>query len=457
MENFDRELYQRILRLWVPLFLQQVLRISVDTINSIMLGGIDQIQMSALAQANQVFFIYFTVCSGLSAGCTVLAAQYWGKQDVERIPVIVSQALRTVFVLGLAATALVFLFPEWFMRIYSSDPEIIAIGAVYMRRVSLTYIACGLSLVIFGACRGVEQVKLILFTNLISYSINILLDYLLIYGRFGFPAMGLTGVAIGTNAARLAELVICALLFFTRSGIPFTAGNLLKTDPTIRASFLKVSAPIIAHELIWSLGTSSGAMITGQLGKSAVAGYNVTQVLYDIGTTVGHGYLSACSVVIGMILGSGDRERAKKAAASMIRTGICIGVVLGIVTFLVRPLFLRLYTLDPEARAYAMQFMTIIAFIWPFSLIEMTTIVAILRAGGDGKTGFYTDIVAMWMICIPLAALAAFRLHAEPWVVVLIIKLIIVIESSVGLVRVFQYGWLRNLTAGDDTRKSEAC
>ena len=208
MDSFERDLYSKILRLFVPLFLQQVLRISVDTINSIMLGGIDQIQMSALSQANQVFFVYFTVCSGLATGCTVLVSQYWGKQDRESISVVVSHALRTVFVLGLAATVLVFLFPELFMRIYSSDPEIIALGAVYMRRVSLTYIACGLSLVIFAASKGVEQVRILLITNLISYSINILLDYVLIYGKFGFPAMGLTGVAIGTNAARLAELAI---------------------------------------------------------------------------------------------------------------------------------------------------------------------------------------------------------------------------------------------------------
>ena len=119
---------------------------------------------------------------------------------------------------------------------------------------------------------------------------------------------------------------------------------------------------------------------------------------------------------------------------------------LGLITFLVRPFFLSMYNLDPEAYDYAMQFMAIISFIWPFSLVEMTTIVAILRAGGDGRTGFYTDIAAMWLTCIPIAAFAAFRLHAEPWAVVLIIKMTIVIEAIVGFVQVYRYGWVNDLT-----------
>ena len=449
MNTDEKELFAKIVPLMIPLILQQLLRISVDTVNSIMLGGIDQIQMSAVSQANQVFFIYYTVCAGLAAGTTVLVAQYWGKHDTEKIAVILAHSLRIIFWFGAASTALVMFFPEVFMRIYSSDQGIITLGGQYLRMAAPMYIACGLSLVIFGAARGMEQVRLILLTNLFSYTINIVLDYLLIYGQFGFPAMGVKGVAIGTVTARFAELLIAGVLFFTKSEIPLTSIRITESDPEIRDSFMKVSAPIVAHELIWSLGTSSGAMITGQLGKSAVAGYNVTSVLYDLCAAFGHGYLSACSIVMGMILGSGQKEKAKAAAASMIKAGLGLGIVLGLVTYLVRPWFLSLYSLDQEAYAYGMQFMTIISFIWPFSVLEMTTIVAILRAGGDGRTGFYTDIVAMWLICIPLAFIAAFRLHAEPWVVVLIIKMIIVIEGCTGVVRVFQYGWARNLTAGE--------
>ena len=442
----DRSFYQHIFRLMLPIVLQQLLRISVDTVNSIFLGRIDQLQMSAVAQANQIFFVFYTIVSGLAVGCCVLVSQYWGKRDRESISVIISHALRNAFLIGLIATILIALFPQIFMRIYSSDAEIIRIGAGYLRKVVAMYIVCGLSVTLFGASRGVEQVKIILFTNILSYSINILLDYILIYGKLGMPQMGVTGVAIGTVVARFVEFAVCASFFLKDPDIPFVITDLKKSDPELHHALIKISTPIVAHEIVWSLGTSSGAMITGQLGKSAVAGYNVTTVLYDLCASVGNGFLSACSVVLGMTLGRGDTEQAKQESDTMLIMGLGIGIGLGLLTYLVRKPFLSMYALDSDAVSYAEQFMTIISFIWPFSLIEMVGMIAILRAGGDGKTGFYTDIVVMWLICIPLAAFCAFRLHTEPWVVVAIIKSIIALEAIVGLIRVKQYHWLNNLT-----------
>lgn len=444
----DPAFFRHVLRLSIPLILQQLLRISVDTVNSILLGRIDQIQMSAVAQANQVFFVFFTVLTGLSVGTSVLVSQYWGKKDRDSISVIVAHALRIAFALGLTVSVCIIAFPRAFMRIYASDPMILSIGSGYLRLTAFMYAVCGVSVTLFGASRGVEQVRLIVITNLISYSVNILLDWILIYGLFGLPRLGVTGIAIGTIVARYVEFFAAAFLFLRKKEIPFSAEDLRRSDPELRTSLIKVSLPIVAHEMVWSLGTSSGAMITGQLGASAVAGYNVTSVLYDICASFGNGFSGACSVVLGMTLGTGNREKAKQEASTIILMGLGMGIVLGIFTFAVKDLFLGLYSLDADAVMYARQFMNIIAAVWPFSLLEMVGMIAILRAGGDGKTGFYADIVIMWMICIPLAWTAAFRLGAEPWVVVAIIKSIIVLEAIVGIIRVYQYRWLRNLTRG---------
>ena len=429
-----------------PIFLQQLLKISVDTIDSLMLGSIDQIQMSALSQANQIFFVFSTICNGFSAGCCVLVSQYWGKKDYDSISLIISHALRIITVFALIVSAAVGLFPQFFMRIYSSDPTIISIGAGHLRRISLMYVMFAISNMIFGASRGIEQVRIILASNVVSYSVNILLDYLLIFGKFGFPKMGITGVAIGTIIARFVEFLFCGTFFLKEPSIPFMLKDLKRSNKKLRNSLIKVSAPIVAHEIVWSLGTSSGAMITGQLGRSAVAGYNVMYVLYELCATVGNGFLSAANVVLGMTLGKGEKEEAKRQANSILAIALGIGFAMSAITLLVRNGFLSLYDLDPDALHYAKQFILIIACIWPFSLIEMVTMVSILRAGGEGKVGFYTDIVVMWMICIPLASLCAFRLHTEPWIVVAIIKNIIVLESIVGIIRVYSYKWVRDLT-----------
>ena len=207
-----------------------------------------------------------------------------------------------------------------------------------------------------------------------------------------------------------------------------------------------MASPIVAHEIIWSFGTSAANMITGQLGTSVVAGYNVTVVLYDLCASVGNGFLNACSVVIGKTIGSGDRDKVKQQARTILLMGLGIGLVLGAVTIPLRGPFLSLYNLEPDAVGYARQFMMVIALIWPFSMLEMVGMIAILRAGGDGKTGFYTDIVAMWLTTIPLAWLAAFVLKWPAVAVVAIIKTTIIIEAVVGIIRVLSMRWIKDLT-----------
>ena len=440
----DKIFYKHLWKLTIPLFLQQLLRISVDTINFIMLGSIDQIQMSALSQANQIFFVYFALCNGLASGCAVLVSQHWGKKDYNSISIIIAQSLRVVFVFGMLVSILVGLFPEMFMRIYSSDAQIIAIGSQHLRKVCLMYTICAISTTTLASSRALEQVRVVLVTNIISYGVNIFLDYILIFGKLGIAPMGIEGVAVGTIIARIVEFLICGMFFIKDPAIPFMLRDLKLFDADLRKMLFKVSLPIVGHELVWSLGTSSGAMITGQMGKSAVAGYNVTNVLYELCATLGNGYLTAASVVLPMSLGKGEIDEAKKQANSILLIALAIGFSMSLITLLVKNSFLSLYVLDTDALKYAKQFINIIAVIWPFSLIEMVTMVSILRSGGDGKVGFYTDLIVMWFICIPLAFLA-FKNHAQPWMIVAIIKGIIVLEAVVGWTRVFQYKWVKNL------------
>lgn len=453
----DRGFYTGIFSLTFPILLQQLLRLSVDTVNSIMLGSIDQLQMTAVSQVDQVFFVYYTICNGFAIGCCVLVAQYWGQRNMEAIRTVLATALRTVALFGLGFTLVVMAAPELVMRIYLKDPEALALSASYLRKVAVMYLPCALSVMIFGGCRGVEKVRIVLVTNLISYSVNIFLDYVLLFGALGFPKLGITGVAIGTVTARVLELLICGtyLLRFEKR-IGFRLSFLKRRDKQLGRDLLKVSGPIVAHEVIWSLGTSTGSMITGQLGTSVVAGYNVAMVFYNLCASVGNGYLNACSVTISKTIGMGRRDEVKRQAQTMLCVGAGIGILLGCVTLLGRGPFLSLYKLDPAAVTYARQFMVVIALVWPFSLLEMTGMIAILRAGGDGKTGFYSDIVIMWMLCIPLAAMAAFWWKAPPVAVVAILKTIIVLEALVGIRRVLGMRWIRDLTRHEEVKSEKA-
>ena len=195
-------------------------------------------------------------------------------------------------------------FPERVMRIYSSDPALISLGASYLRIVALMYTLCAISVMLFAGCRGIEQVGIFLKTNIISYPVNIILDYVLLFGKFGFPELGITGIAIGTVIARLVELLILSsyVLVFDRR-MSFKVSDIRRRDKQLSRDFAKVSAPIVAHEIIWSFGTSAGSMITGQLGTEVIAGFNVTTVLYDLCGSLGNLLFDGLGSAVNQILG----------------------------------------------------------------------------------------------------------------------------------------------------------
>ena len=335
------------------------------------------------------------------------------------------------------------------MRIYSSDPELIRLGASYLRIAAWMYLPCAVSSMLFACCRGIEQMGVSFTTNAISYPLNILLDYCLIFGAFGLPELGIRGAATGAVIARLVELtVLCRFVFRKEKTISLKPGDMLRKDRRLSRDFLKVGMPIVAHEMIWSTGTTAGSSITGQMSTVIVTGYNVANVLYQLLGCVMNGVLHACSVTIGKTIGAGgSREKIRQEAYSLVLIGLVGGTVLGVMTLIVGSAFVGIYDLTPDAAEFARWFMVIFALIWPFSGMEMTGMIAALRAGGDGKTGFITDIFTMWLITIPLASLSAFVLGLSPYVVISIIKFNIVLEALVGIWRIRSMKWVKNLTA----------
>ncbi|HIZ78446.1 MAG TPA: MATE family efflux transporter [Candidatus Lachnoclostridium stercorigallinarum] len=440
--------YKNILILAFPIILQQLLRVSVDTLDSIMLGQIDQIQMSAVSQAQQVFFVFYTVCNGFAVGCCVLISQYWGKKELDSIRTLFAVGVRYIAVFAAVVAAVVMIWPEKVMRIYSSDPELIGLGASYLRIAAWMYVPCAISSMLFACCRGIEQMKVSFTTNAISYPLNIILDYCFIFGAFGFPELGIRGAACGAVMARLVELaVLCRFVFRKERTIGLKPRDMLRRDRKLSMDFLKVGAPIVAHEMIWSTGTTAGSSITGQMSTVIVTGYNVANVMYQLLGCAMNGVLHACSVTIGKTIGAGEsREKIRQEAYSLVLIGLAGGTILGVLTLILGSMFVGIYDLTPDAAEYARWFMVIFALIWPFSGMEMTGMIAALRAGGDGKTGFITDIFTMWLITIPLAALSAFVLGLSPYVVISVIKFNIVLEALVGIWRIRSMKWVKNLT-----------
>ena len=444
----SRQFYMNILVLSFPIFLQQLLRVSVDTLDSIMLGQIDQLQMSAVSQAQQIFFVFYAVCNGLAGGCCVLVAQYWGKRDTGAIKSLLAVGVRSAAIVGLVFALVVMIWPDKLLRIYSSDPELIRIGASYLRIAACMYPICSVSTLMFAWCRGIEEMAVSFSTNVISYPLNVFLDYCLIFGKFGMPELGIQGAAVGTVIARVVELLILSRFILKKENkISMKFRELTRKDKRLSRDLWKVSVPLIGHELIWASGTTAGSSITGQMGTSIVTGYNIANVLYQLLSSFMHGLMHACAVVMGKTIGAGkDNDHIQREAKSIVLVGFVGGLLMAAITVVFGRAFVGVYSISPEAVVYAGNFMLVFAAIWPFSGVEMMGMISVLRAGGDGKIGLICDIFSMWLITIPLAFVSAFFFDASPYLVVSIIKLNIAIEAGVAFLRICSGKWVKNLT-----------
>lgn len=455
--NFDlireKSFYRHVAVLTVPLILQMLLSISVDTLSTMMLGSVSQVNMTIVTQANQVSWIVRVMMIGFSGGTAVLAAQYWGVRDKEKLQTIVSVSLRFMLVFSMAIVALVMIFAPQIMRVYSSDEYIVRVGGEYLRTVAFSYVAVGILNSLYAACRSVEKVQVILCNNLVTYALNLLLNYCLLFGKLGLPKLDIEGVAIGAVAARTLEMLII-LIYMIRfdDRIGFRLRHLKKYDSRMTKDYIKAGLPIVLHEMIWSVGTSSGNMITGQLGTSVVAGYDVMATFYSIISAVGEGYQYTVSILTGNAIGEGDKDKVRRQCHSFIVMGLGLGILAGLATLVFRAPFIGIYALDAEAAAYAGKFLLIIAAVCPFSFLEMTCMIGILRAGGDGQTGLYTDIVVMWLLCIPAAALSAFKFRLDPVIVVMIVKSTMVLEGTIGTLRVLSMKWIHNFVRKEEVK-----
>ena len=322
MDAFIKEwgFYKKILFLSAPIVLQQILRVMVDLCDSMMLSRVGEIEMAAVTQAQQLFFIFYTIAGGMSVSACVLISQYWGKRDLDSIKDLYAIGMRANLCFAFFILVLFGFFSQGIMSFYSTKGEVLELSSSFLRLSSLSYPLCAMSVMIFACFRGVEETSVSFFVNLISYPVNILLNYMLIFGKGIFPKLGIYGSAVGTLSARLIELlVLLTFLFLLDKKISFRFKDFLRRNKKLSGDFRKIAIPIVAHEIIWSVGTTAGSSITGRLDVLVVAGYNVTNIFYQCMGCFMNGILHACSVTIGKTIGSGaNRERIKKEAYSIL-------------------------------------------------------------------------------------------------------------------------------------------
>lgn len=443
----DRNFYKLIVAIALPIACQNLITFAVSMADSVMIGRLGEIPLSAVSLANQLFFVFMLFIFGLGSGGNILIAQYWGKGDTSSIHKIISIMYKVAIVFTLMFMAIGAIFPEKFMSVFSKDPQVIKLGVDYLKIIFISYIFFALTNVTINVLRSVQTVKISLVVYSVSLIVNIFLNWVLIFGNLGAPALGVKGAAIATTIARLFEFFIAiGFMLFIEKKIKFKFKYILKTDKLLLRDFTLVGGPVVINELIWSLGSTMLAFIVAKMGTEVVAATSINNVVWQFVAIFIMGVGHAGAVIIGNTIGAAEYVKAQEYAYTLLIGAVILGLTGGMIMFGVRPYVLMLYKVSETTQLITMQIIAVSSGILLFQSLAFIIMIGILRGGGDTNFVLVMDVVFLWLVAIPLGYVAAVVFKLPIPLVYAILKCDEIIKVVISFFRVKSGKWIRNVT-----------
>ena len=442
-----KRFYRQVFMLVIPMALQNLINVGVTAADVLMLGRVGEKVLSGASLAGQIQFIMTLILFGTTSGATVLTAQYWGKKDTRTIEKILGMGMG-IGVTGAAVFTLAAeLMPEALMRIYTSDPEVIAEGIKYLRIVAVSYVFMAATQVYLYIMRSIERVIIATVVYSVSLVCNVLINGVLIFGLLGFPKLGIQGAAIGTLLSRIVELVIVVWYAKVKNRVVrFHWKDMWKIDRVLFRDFMVYATPVILNELMWGLGSSANTAVIGHLGSAAVAANSVAQVARQLATVVVFGVSNATAIYLGKTIGEKKYELAKIYGRKFTLLSLITGALGGAVILIAAPIANAMMTQSAEAQGYLTFMFFVMSYFTLCQALNTTLVVGVFRSGGDTRFGLIMDVSTMWGCSILLGAVAAFVFGAPVQVVYMILMSDEVIKVPITLKRFFSYKWIKDVT-----------
>ena len=404
----DRKYMRSLMMIALPLIIQQVITYSVNLIDTMMIGSFGDVPLSAVNLVNQFYLLFSMLIFGSISGGNVLNAQFWGKKEVRGIHRVMGIQFFVALIAEIGFLCVSQLFPYEILHLYSEDEAVISAGITYLRIISPVFILFPIGQIYSGTLRCTGNARIPMLISAVALGLNALLNYLLIFGKFGFPALGLPGAAIATVIARLVEAFLYIFITYTRR-LPTASRpkDMISFDRPLVMLMLKKGAPVIVNEMIWGLGTNAYAAIYAGISTASIAAYSAVNPVDNIAQALFIGVGDACAVIIGNLLGAGSIEKAKRYAKYTLRLSLALVLLTGLLLFSLRAPILSLYNLSDEALSLAQKLMIVVAFTLWLRTSNYTIIIGILRPGGEALFCLIVEGAAMWFAGIPVARLLA--------------------------------------------------
>lgn len=443
----DRSFYKSLVLLSIPIALQNLITFCVNLADGVMVGALGDAAVSGLYMGNQIQTLLQVLNAGIEGAMLVLAAQYWGKRDTASIHKIVAIGIRFSLAVGLILNVVCALFPKGVIELFTKDAVTVAAGAEYLSIVCFSYLFFCITQSLIAAMRSVETARIGLYVSICSLLTNVTLNYLLIYGKLGLPALGIRGAAIATLISRILEAaIILVYVFIIDKKLALSLRHLLSSDRLLLKDFIKYGTPIIAGQLVWATNMMVSSGIMGrQTALGAVAAMSIAGNLNSLAYVVMNGMASAVGIITGKTIGAGQEDKMREYAKTVQFIFLGLGIVTGLAVFLLRSPFISLYAVSEAARSEASRYINVLAVTSVGTCYQAACLFGLVKSGGDISFVFKNDFIFVFFVVIPSSVMATL-LHAPAWVVFACLKCDQILKCFVAVVKVNSYNWMKNLT-----------
>lgn len=444
MDERKRSLRKEIVRLALPIALQQFMTALVGACDAIMLGKLSQDAMSAVSLATQVTFVFNLFMFAFMAGENMFVAQYYGKGDCTGISQVFSLVTKICGCIAVVFLAGTLFFPEQLMRILTNEETLIVLGSEYLRVIGISYVFSGIAQIFLAIMKNCGAVNMSTLINGVMVILNIALNAVFIFGLSGFPKMGIKGAALATVLATVVQFLWSVGYVLCR--IRAVKFSLRSCEKKLFGRFWQKTVPLLINNLAWGIGFSMYSVIMGHLGTDAVAANGIANISKNLVVCFCLGLGNAGSIIVGNRLGADRLQEAKEVGETLTKTAIIAGIVSGLVLIDLSPFITKMVDLTPTARGYLQKMLLISSYYIAGKSVNCMTIGGIFAAGGDSKFGMLCDSVTLWCIIVPLGCICAFILKLPVMVVYFVLNLDEIIKLPVVYKHYKKYKWIKNLT-----------
>lgn len=447
LNDNNKKFYKLLISLCIPIIIQQLISTSVNIIDTVMISSLGEASVASIGVANQYFFLFNMALSGIVGGAGIFISQFFGKNDYNNIKKTTGFTSILAIILSLIFFILVLIFPTGIINIFSNDPQVVKLCSEYFKIIILSYPLIAISTVFSMGSRSVRNPKLGMICSSIALVVNIILNYGLIFGNLGMPALGVKGAALATIIARIVEfLLIVVYVYFIKKDyvLKFTLKDLKHINTNFAKTFIARSLPIFINDTTWAIGTVLYSVAYSKAGTSAMAAS-------QIATSTGNFFImtSVCiaigaSIMIGNELGADNIDIAIVYAKKFSALVTIVGLVFGTLLILNISLLLKIFSIPSYLTSDMSKIFFIMGSMLALRAFNTLIVIGILRSGGDTKYSLFLELGCMWFASLPLTFIAAVK-GAPIYILVLLSYSEEIVKFIFGIPRVLSKKWANNI------------